>query len=225
DLTLKLCLIRSVCMISQAIYNSAQSDAFVFSRKAELLAQMMEFIKTEPLDVLRTPIRQRAMISCTYLVTLEPPLSEPETVELIDTCLSSVLALPPLDVLKERDGHVPDAPNKEPLYHDTVSALKDLLKSLLQKELTPHGLQSMFEHLGPWIRSSKEHERERAVEVGATLLEFYRDKLNVSTVVPFYNLGVLVALFSPRCSDSLASIRLRAVDCAYYLLYIQLCYE
>ncbi|KAG6920614.1 maestro heat like repeat family member 1, partial [Chelydra serpentina] len=131
----------------------------------------------------------------------------------------------PLDVLKERDGHVPDAPNKEPLYHDTVSALKDLLKSLLQKELTPHGLQSMFEHLGPWIRSSKEHERERAVEVGATLLEFYRDKLNVSTVVPFYNLGVLVALFSPRCSDSLASIRLRAVDCAYYLLYIQLCYE
>ncbi|EMP27282.1 HEAT repeat-containing protein 7A [Chelonia mydas] len=225
DLTLKLCLIRSICMISQAIYNSVQSDAFIFSRKAELLAQMMEFIKTEPLDLLRTPIRQRAMISCTYLVILEPPLSEPEHVELIDTCLSSVLALPPLDVLKERDGHVPDALHKETLYCDTISALKELLKSMLQKDLTPHGLQSMFEHLGPWIRSNKEHERERAVEVSATLLEFYRDKLNVSTVVPFYNLGVLVALFSPRCSDSLASIRLCAVDCAYYLLYIQLCYE
>ncbi|XP_038244380.1 maestro heat-like repeat-containing protein family member 1 isoform X4 [Dermochelys coriacea] len=225
DLTLKLCLIRSICMISQAIYNSAQSDAFIFSRKAELLAQMMEFIKTEPLDLLRTPIRQRAMISCTYLVILEPPLSKPDHVELIETCLSSVLALPPLDVLKERDGHVPDALHKETLYYDTISALKELLKSMLQKDLTPHGLQSMFEHLGPWIRSSKEHERERAVEVSATLLEFYRDKLNVSTVVPFYNLGVLVALFSPRCSDSLASIRLHAVDCAYYLLYIQLCYE
>lgn len=225
DLTLKLCLIRSICMISQAISNSAQSDAFVFSRKAELLAQMLEFIKTEPLDLLRTPIRQRAMISCTYLVILEPPLSEREYVELIETCLSSVLALPPLDALKERDGHVPDALHKETLYHDTISALKDLLKSILQKDLTPHGLQSMFEHLGPWIRSSKEHERERAVEVSAMLLEFYRDTLNVSTVVPFYNLGVLVALFSPRCSDSLASIRLRAVDCAYYLLCIQLCYE
>ncbi|XP_065253939.1 maestro heat-like repeat-containing protein family member 1 [Emys orbicularis] len=225
DLMLKLCLIRSICMISQAISNSAQSDAFVFSRKAELLAQMMEFIKTEPLDLLRTPICQRAMISCTYLVVLEPPLSEPDHVELIDTCLSSVLALPPLDVLKERDGHMPDTLHKETLYHDTVSALKDLLKGMLQTDLTPRGLQSMFEHLGPWIRSSKEHERERAVEVSATLLEFYRDKLNVSTVVPFYNLGVLVALFSPRCSDSLASIRLCAVDCAYYLLYIQLCYE
>uniref|UniRef100_A0A452HQ23 Uncharacterized protein n=1 Tax=Gopherus agassizii TaxID=38772 RepID=A0A452HQ23_9SAUR len=225
DLMLKLCLIRSISMISQAISNSAQSDAFVFSRKAELLAQMLEFIKTEPLDLLRTPIRQRAMISCTYLVLLEPPLNEPDHVELIDTCLSSVLALPPLDVLKERDGHMPDALHKETLYHDTISALKGLLKSILQKDLTPRGLQSMFEHLGPWIRSSKEHERERAVGVSAMLLEFYRDTLNVSTVVPFYNLGLLVALFSPRCSDSLASIRLRAVDCAYYLLCIQLCYE
>uniref|UniRef100_A0A8C3XQA8 Maestro heat like repeat family member 1 n=1 Tax=Chelydra serpentina TaxID=8475 RepID=A0A8C3XQA8_CHESE len=202
DLTLKLCLIRSICMISQAICNSAQSDAFVFSRKAELLAQMMEFIKTEPLDLLRTPVRQRAMISCTYLVYPFP-------------------VLPPREIMRN---HL-SARSPGQSCPASSSALKDLLKSLLQKELTPHGLQSMFEVSGPWIRSSKEHERERAVEVGATLLEFYRDKLNVSTVVPFYNLGVLVALFSPRCSDSLASIRLRAVDCAYYLLYIQLCYE
>lgn len=45
------------------------------------------------------------------------------------------------------------------------------------------------------------------------------------TVIPFYNLGVLIALFSPRCSDSLASVRQHAVDCVYCLLYIQLCYE
>ncbi|XP_067416227.1 maestro heat-like repeat-containing protein family member 1 isoform X3 [Emydura macquarii macquarii] len=225
DLTLKLCLIRSICMISQAIYNSVQSSAFVFSRKAELVAQMMEFIKTEPLDLLRTPIRQRAMISCTYLVVLEPPLSDADKVELIDTCLNSVLALPPLEVLKEKDGNVTDALQKETLYHDLIRALKDLLKKLLQKDLTPRGLQSMCEHLGPWIKSTKEHERERAVEVSATLLGFYLDRLTVSCVVPFYNLGVLVALFSPRCSDSLVSIRQRAVDCAYCLLYIQLRYE
>lgn len=30
------------------------------------------------------------------------------------------------------------------LYGDTISALKDLLKSLLQRSLTPHGLQDMF---------------------------------------------------------------------------------
>uniref|UniRef100_A0A8C3SH24 Maestro heat like repeat family member 1 n=1 Tax=Chelydra serpentina TaxID=8475 RepID=A0A8C3SH24_CHESE len=199
DLTLKLCLIRSICMISQAICNSAQSDAFVFSRKAELLAQMMEFIKTEPLDLLRTPVRQRAMISCTYLVYPFP-------------------VLPPREIMRNHLPRQLELPlhvsGMKPLYHDTVSALKDLLKSLLQKELTPHGLQSMFEVSGT-----------RAMPFINTRVFVSSLSSPAQTVVPFYNLGVLVALFSPRCSDSLASIRLRAVDCAYYLLYIQLCYE
>ncbi|XP_035172579.1 maestro heat-like repeat-containing protein family member 1 isoform X4 [Oxyura jamaicensis] len=224
DLTLKLCLIRSICMISQAIYNGGKCGDFVFSRKAELVAQMVEFIKAEPLDAMRTPVRQRAMVTCTYLVVLEPHLSDPDRTELIDTCLAGVLALPP-EPGQERDGSGGDAPHKEMLYGDTLSALKDLLKSLLQRNLTPHGLQDMFAHLGPWIKSNKEQERQRAVEVSAALLDFYLGKLNVSTVVPFYNLGVLIALFSPRCSDSLASVRQHAVDCVYCLLYIQLCYE
>ncbi|NXI95483.1 MROH1 protein, partial [Psophia crepitans] len=221
DLTLKLCLIRSICMISQAIYNGVKCGDFIFSRKAELVAQMVEFMKAEPLEAMRTPVRQRAMIACTYLVVLEPHLSDPDRTELIDTCLAGVLALPPTD--REENGG--DASHREMLYDDTIGALKDLLKSLLQRNLTPHGLQDMFAHLGPWIKSNKEHERQRAVEVSAALLDFYLSKLNVSTVIPFYNLGVLIALFSPRCSDSLASVRQHAVDCVYCLLYIQLCYE
>ncbi|KAF3822839.1 hypothetical protein GH733_008213 [Mirounga leonina] len=82
DPALKLCLIQSVCMASQAICSSAQASSFHFSRKAELVAQMMvlwpraesrdwppqEFIKAEPQDSLRTPIRKKAMLACTYLV-------------------------------------------------------------------------------------------------------------------------------------------------------------
>ncbi|KAM6143045.1 LOW QUALITY PROTEIN: maestro heat-like repeat-containing protein family member 1 [Phoenicopterus ruber ruber] len=40
DLTLKLCH-RSICMISQAIYNGVKCGDFIFSRKAELVAQMV----------------------------------------------------------------------------------------------------------------------------------------------------------------------------------------
>ncbi|XP_034275891.1 maestro heat-like repeat-containing protein family member 1 isoform X1 [Pantherophis guttatus] len=225
DATLKLCLIRSICLISQAICNSAQSGDFSFSRKAEVVAQMLDFIKAEPPDALRTAIRQRAMTACMYLVILEPPLSEAEKVELVDGCLHSVFPLPPLDVPKEGDRAEGEAGPREPLWCATLAALKDLLKSLLHRHMTPHGLQTMFEHLGPWIRSTKEHERERAVEVSAALLLFYREKLNVSKVVPFYNLGVLMALFSPRCTDSLPSVRQHAVDCVHSLLYVQLCYE
>lgn len=41
DPALKLCLVQSVCMASQAICSSAQASSFHFSRKAELVAQMM----------------------------------------------------------------------------------------------------------------------------------------------------------------------------------------
>ncbi|XP_053100905.1 maestro heat-like repeat-containing protein family member 1 isoform X2 [Hemicordylus capensis] len=219
DLTLKLCLVRSICMICQAVSHSAQAGDFSFSRKAELVSQMLDFIKAEPLDSLRTPVRQRVMAACMYLVLLEPPLSEAGRAELVKTCLHSVLGLP------SPEGPGLEAGQKEPLWQDTLDALKDLLKSLLQRRMTPPGLQALFEHLGPWIRSTKEHERERALEVSAAVLAFYQEKLNVSAVVPFSTLGLLMALFCPRCTDSLAWVRQHAVDCVYSLLYIQLCYE
>ncbi|KAM6454656.1 maestro heat-like repeat-containing protein family member 1 isoform 3-T3 [Liasis olivaceus] len=225
DMTLKLCLIHSICLISRAVCSSAQSGDFSFSRKAEVVAQMLDFIRAEPLDSLRTPIRPRAMTACVYLVVLEPPLSDAEKVELLETCLHSVLPLPPPGVPKDGEGPQAEDGPKEPLWCATFAALKDLLKSLLHRHMTPHGLQTMFEHLGPWIKSAKELERQRAVEVSAALLLFYREKLNVSKVVPFYNLGLLMALFSPRCTDSLPSVRKHAVDCVHSLLYVQLCYE
>lgn len=41
DPALKLCLVQSVCMVCQAICSSAHASSFHFSRKAELVAQMM----------------------------------------------------------------------------------------------------------------------------------------------------------------------------------------
>ncbi|XP_044309235.1 maestro heat-like repeat-containing protein family member 1 isoform X2 [Varanus komodoensis] len=223
DLTLKLCLIRSICMICQAVCSSAQARGFSFARKGELVLQMMDFIRAEPPDSLHSPVRQRAMAACVYLVVLEPPLSDVETAELVETCLASVLPLP--EAPGECEGAPPPPGHEEPLWDGTLRALKDLLRSLLCRHVTPHGLQTMFEHLSPWIRSAEERERARAVELGAVVLHFYWEKLNVSTVMPFHNLGQLAALLSPRCTDSLASVRRHAVDGICALLYVQLCYE
>lgn len=41
DPALKLCLVQSLCMVSQAMCSGAQASSFHFSRKAELVAQMM----------------------------------------------------------------------------------------------------------------------------------------------------------------------------------------
>uniref|UniRef100_A0A8C0GFS3 Maestro heat like repeat family member 1 n=1 Tax=Chelonoidis abingdonii TaxID=106734 RepID=A0A8C0GFS3_CHEAB len=133
DLTLKLCLIRSISMISQAISDSAQSDAFVFSRKAELLAQML--------------VRENSGLGTRFW------------------------------------GEVLGCLSLFPGAREGVSA--------------------------DWEQTCRDWKWRM---VAWFAMRFINTHVCVSfspaqTVVPFYNLGVLVALFSPRCSDSLASIR------------------
>ncbi|XP_006830837.1 PREDICTED: maestro heat-like repeat-containing protein family member 1 isoform X2 [Chrysochloris asiatica] len=218
DPALKLCLVRSICMVSQAICGSTQASVFHLSRKKELVAHMLDFIRAEPPDVMRTPLRKKTMMACTLLVSLEPPLEEQVRADLAHSCLLSVMAL-----LPEPSGD--DASDREALYLDTVHALEDLLTSLLRRNMTPQGLQVMVEHLSPWIKSPRGHERERAMEVSACLLRYFLEHLHVSALVPFHNLGLLVGLFSPRCADMRPVTRHEAVGCVYSLLYLQLGYE
>lgn len=217
DPGLQLCLVQSVCMVCQAICSSAQAGSFHFARKAELVAQMMDFIKAEPPDSLRTPIRKKAMLACSHLSSLEPELEEQLQSDMIHSCLHSVMA-----VLPEPEGE--DGP-QEFLYLDTMHALEDLLRSILRRNMTPQGLQLMVEHLSPWIKSPRGYERVRALGLSACLLQFFLEHLHVSALVPFHNLGLLVGLFSPRCADLWPATRQEAVSCVYSLLYLQLGYE
>ncbi|XP_060275917.1 maestro heat-like repeat-containing protein family member 1 isoform X2 [Ovis aries] len=242
DPALRLSLVQSVCMATQAICSSAHGGSFHLLRKAELVAQMVEFIKAEPPDSLRTPIRKKAMLACMYLVTLEPALEEQVQADLIHSCLHSVMAVLPEpeegDSLQELSVAPTVALSRgggsqqdwqllffQSLYLDTMQALKDLLTSLLQRNMTPQGLQVMVEHLSPWIKSPKGHERVRALGLSACLLQFFLEHLQISALVPFHNLGLLVGLFSPRCADLWPATRREAVSCVHSLLYLQLGYE
>ncbi|XP_033275851.1 maestro heat-like repeat-containing protein family member 1 isoform X7 [Orcinus orca] len=199
DLGLRLCLAQSVCMASQAVRSSSHGSSFQLLRKPELVAQMMpvlwpraiprllpqEFIKAEPSDSLRTPMRKKAMLACTYLVSLEPALEGQAQADLIHSCLHSIMAVLP----------------------------------------EPEGVDSHQEHLSPWIKSPRGHERVRALGLSACLLQHFLKHLHISALVPFHNLGLLLGLFSPRCADLWPATRQEAVSCVYSLLYLQLGYE
>uniref|UniRef100_A0A674GK64 Maestro heat like repeat family member 1 n=1 Tax=Taeniopygia guttata TaxID=59729 RepID=A0A674GK64_TAEGU len=81
------------------------------------------------------------------------------------------------------------------------------------------------QHLGPWIRSPREPERERGLGIGKSLLEFFLENLDVRAVTPFPALPALLALLAPRCSDGIPEIRSRSLDCVRALLRIQLCFQ
>uniref|UniRef100_A0A3B4BDL5 Uncharacterized protein n=1 Tax=Periophthalmus magnuspinnatus TaxID=409849 RepID=A0A3B4BDL5_9GOBI len=225
DMTMKLSLIQSVGFIAKAISESVKKQGYVFTRKQELITTMLDFIKAEAADSLRTPVRHLVMTTCANLA-LDPALSENETFDLLKVCVNSVFSLPPETHTPEKvkEEEILDPKQKQQtLYKDTLAALQDLLRSVLSRDPTPDGLQSVFKHIESWISSSQDHERERAISVIANILSYYLDSL--TNMVAFHNLGALLGRLSPRCSDPIPTVRTAAIDCLYTLLYIQLRYE
>ncbi|XP_029694251.1 maestro heat-like repeat-containing protein family member 1 isoform X1 [Takifugu rubripes] len=227
DLTMKLSLIQSIGLIAKAISQCVRKQGYVFTRKQELINIMLDFIKAEPADALRTRVRPLVIITCANLLPLEPILSENESFDLLKVCVNSVISLPPETHTpeKNKDDEILDPKQRKGLYKDTFAALQELLKSVLANDPTPDGLQSVFKHIEPWLSSAEDHERERAVTATAHMLAYYLDNLNVKNMVSFHNLGALLGRLSPRCSDPHQDVRFAAIDCIYTLLYIQLRYE
>ncbi|XP_075937478.1 maestro heat-like repeat-containing protein family member 1 isoform X3 [Anarhichas minor] len=227
DLTMKLSLIQSIGLIARAISECVKKQGYVFSRKQELVTIMLDFIKAEPADSLRTPVRHLVMTTFADLMPLDPALSENDNFDLLKVCVNSVFSLPPETHTPEKmkEEETLDPKQRKALYKDTLAALQELLKSVLAKDPTPDGLQSVFKHIESWLSSGQDHERERAVTATAHMLAFYLDNLTVKNMVTFHNLGALLGRLSPRCSDPHPAVRMAAVDCIYSLLYIQLRYE
>uniref|UniRef100_A0AAZ3PEA4 Maestro heat-like repeat-containing protein family member 1 n=2 Tax=Oncorhynchus tshawytscha TaxID=74940 RepID=A0AAZ3PEA4_ONCTS len=228
DLTMKLSLIQSVGLIARAISTVVRNQGYMFVRKQELMGVMMDFIKAEPTDAMRTPVRHLVMTTCANLINLEPALTENENFDMLRTCLNGVYGLPPVntpDKDRGKDEEVLEPQQREALYKDTFNALQELLRNILARDLSPNGLQSVFKHIEEWLSSGQGHERERAMNTTAHILEFYFNNLHVKNMVTFHNLGSLLGRLAPRCTDPNPLVRRAAIDCIYTLLYIQLRYE
>ncbi|KAM9310205.1 maestro heat-like repeat-containing protein family member 1 isoform 2-T2 [Pholidichthys leucotaenia] len=227
DLTMKLSLIQSVGLIAKAISVCVKRQGYIFSRKQELITVMLDFIKAESADSLRTPVRHLVMTTCANLMSLDPTLNENESFDLLKVCVNGVFSLPPETDTPERikEEDILDPKQRKELYKNTMAALQQLLKSVLARDPTPDGLQHVFKHIEPWLSSVHDHERERAVTATADMLAYYLDNLTVKNMVSFHNLGALLGRLSPRCTDPQPAVRIAAIDCIYTLLYIQLQYE
>ncbi|GCB76262.1 hypothetical protein scyTo_0018318 [Scyliorhinus torazame] len=223
DFTLKLSLIKAITMIARSLHSDHQSVPFNSVRKRELLTYMQRLIEAEPRELLDSPVRQLAMNACLHLVQLHTESKQIDTSQLIHICLTSTFSILPSELDK---GKGTDS-NKETtiLYIQTMTALQELLKQILLQRLSSEGLQAMVKQLEEWIVSTKDYERERAMDMTLTLLKYYMEKLDVSNVVPLINTGTLIGRIMPRCADPSRSIGQMAMDSLHIILNIRLSYE
>ncbi|XP_060711501.1 maestro heat-like repeat-containing protein family member 1 [Hemiscyllium ocellatum] len=221
DPTVKLSLIKAVTLVAKAVHANRWRHSYPFTRKAELLATMQGLIKAEARAQLKTPVCQLAMTACACLIRLEPLVNRAYVTELIKTCLDSVLGLQPPEKAGE-DGR--EAWEREELYRETAAALQGLLNEILMHVLSPDGLQAVFRHVEGWVISTRDHERERALDITAQLATLYLEKMALRGEVEFSHLGTMVGRLVPRCTDPVPRVRRLAVGSIYTLFRVHLRY-
>uniref|UniRef100_UPI00358F9D33 maestro heat-like repeat-containing protein family member 1 isoform X2 n=1 Tax=Myxine glutinosa TaxID=7769 RepID=UPI00358F9D33 len=209
---------RAVSLVARAVHPSHMCVNLPFGRKKELLRQLQEAIKNEPMTG-PSYIQACMLTACADLLKLEPVLSTSESAELLKTAVNGVILLPAHRRQSEVEGS-----EEEPSESVTLASLNKLLTEMLHRNLTSEELHVMLQSLEPFL-SSQEHERVRASAVVLALLQFYLKSLNVTTMLPFSQFGHLAGMLVPHVADPLAHVGNNMLEGFSCLLKIQLKYE
>ncbi|RUS75918.1 hypothetical protein EGW08_016306 [Elysia chlorotica] len=229
DTSVKQNLIRCAELIAQSLHPDHLEQSYNFSKRGEFLVHMQTYMMGEPSTYLATETRCLAMTTCAELIKLEPALTEAEVFDLVQTCTDCLFSLSASGLTPARKGKgddsAADVAAMSALVEATFKAFYEVLKEIIKKDCTPHGLQSIFKHLPQWITSENEIERERALKTWLIVQSFYFDFMEVKNSTLLDNEGIFLGRLIPRCTDPVTEIRQISMDCLHTTLKIALKYE
>ncbi|XP_069315647.1 maestro heat-like repeat-containing protein family member 7 [Eulemur rufifrons] len=233
----KLRFLRAVETLSGAVRAQAEGDMSEYCSKTILAKKIEKFILQEPTEVLTSSVRQQAMLCIVALSQVRPPFRLSEKLDLVNTCVFSTFALPPILPRLDRkesaslylqggelalwQSVLPDAPCL--LTCQTVQALDDMLQVLVMDDMDPdmHILQSFLEIILPWsLLSNKVHEQTRALVTISRLLRFICNFPRLLHMTEFSMSGRLMGIFGLFCLDSNQEISMGASEALHYLFKI-----
>ncbi|GFS16071.1 maestro heat-like repeat family member 1 [Elysia marginata] len=229
DTSVKQNLIRCAELVAQALHPKHLEQSYNFSKRGEFLVHMQTYMMGEPSTYLATETRCLAMTTCAELIKLEPGLMEAEVFDLVQTCADCLFSLSATGLPPARKGKGEDNPADvaamATMMDSTFKAFYAVLKEIIKKDCTPHGLESIFKHLPQWITSENEVERERALKTWLVVVTFYLETVEVNSPALLDNEGIFLGRLIPRCTDPTTEIRQTAMDCLHTTLKIALKYE
>uniref|UniRef100_A0A2K5QWQ7 Maestro heat like repeat family member 2A n=1 Tax=Cebus imitator TaxID=2715852 RepID=A0A2K5QWQ7_CEBIM len=209
DVCLKMAFIKSVVQVTKAINNIKDLEDFQFAQKTTLTSIIVAVLEAEPTNNLVSPVRALAMEALSHLSKLKPFYSTEENSELMDISIHSVISL-----------QLPGEDNEsiKTLYANALSALEQLMESLLQRQLDPKGLQEMVQLLEKWILSEKEWEREKAMSLHLYLMRIYVHSTGVCIPLKLGQFGTMVGLIAPCTCDAHQRTRMASMNVLSSLL-------
>ncbi|XP_043376460.1 maestro heat-like repeat-containing protein family member 7 isoform X2 [Dermochelys coriacea] len=151
---------------------------------------------------------------------VKPPLEGKEKLDVVIVCVASVFALPSIEALQRQEGH---KVNVKDLYNQSVDALEVMLRALLSEKPNPAELQNFLDHLAPWMRSEKAHERARAVNTSVCLLQAAAEHPKFCMSHEFPRLGLLVGRLALCIGDPEKEIGHQAMEGLYFLYSLMWC--
>ncbi|XP_072461842.1 maestro heat-like repeat-containing protein family member 2B isoform X2 [Notamacropus eugenii] len=215
NMDLQMSFTKSVTEICIAIQDTEELLNFNFTSKETLLGYMLDLIREEPLDSLASPVRWKALIAIRCLSKLKPMLPINDNLNILEESLRSLLPLPHLTEIIEDGQTAEDKAHIQFIYGRSMEALGQLMRTLVWSNHDPEECQEMFNLLRIWLISTKEWERERALQICSKVLT------NNDESPERFKIGSLLGIFAPHCCDTLPTIRQWAADAVIGLFFLK----
>ncbi|KAM6147843.1 protein MROH8 [Erethizon dorsatum] len=182
-------------------------------------------VQEEALHSLLSPVLQEVFATITVLSYQDVHLlfgseDHAELFSLITKRIVSLRSVRSLTWLEETRAGRPS--NPECLYRQTFQAFSEMLQSLVVKDPHLEKFDAIFKHMGPWLQSFEDQEREWATASMAQVLKCLSRHLCLKLPLQFQSLGHLVALMVLLCGDPVKEVAEEAAEGAHYLLHITL---
>ncbi|KAM5315103.1 maestro heat-like repeat family member 5 [Glossophaga mutica] len=223
DSILKTSFLSAAIMLTNALQWEQGAQSYKFTQIPELIHCLLCILQKEP-NFLATLSRQKIILVISGLSSLRPSLKPMLKSRILQTCLQSLYQLPPTETPESCLPPPKSTADVTALYQKSMQALGSLLQSFVSENKSLDEVCFLLQHMEPWLKSDRSHERRRAVQSIALLLKCVVDYMKLTEkAVPSvlgHQIGLLMLLWRDT-DEATQSHSCQSVHLLLQLLLIQ----
>ncbi|XP_014643504.1 PREDICTED: maestro heat-like repeat family member 5 [Ceratotherium simum simum] len=219
DNILKTSFLSAAIMLMKALQRENGAQSYKFTQISELIQCLLRILQNEP-NFLATLLRQKVILVIVGLSNLRPSLTPMVKSRILQTCLQSLYALPPMETLKRKLPPLERAPDVMMLYQKSMQALDLLFQNFVSENKSMDEICFLLQHTEPWLKSDKSHERKRVVQTIFLLLKYVVDYVKLTEEAVPSMLGHQIGLLTLLWRDKDNVTQSHSHQCVYLLLQL-----